>query len=234
MQGHISREPENPTVYIVRCGEWDVRSDQEPLPHQDRRVARVTLHPSYKTTRYYDNNVALLHLEKEFNLADHISTVCLPDEALGEESYSRTGCWATGWGTNSFGERERERESCTTYILYTWHISIHVRRQCRIPDSPGQGEPARPQHGQLPESLARHAKIFRQVRTVLKCSTSGENQSRIINYYQPASTWTSPIFALGVREWTRARATEEALSCVLADAIPIFTSRYRLVLPMYL
>ncbi len=95
---------ENPSDYLVRCGEWDTKSDSEPLSHQDRRIGRITLHPSYKNTRYYDNNVALLHVEKDFRLDEHISPICLPDEAEGERSYRKTGCKATGWGTENFGE----------------------------------------------------------------------------------------------------------------------------------
>ncbi len=93
----------DPREYLVRCGEWDTKSDSEPLPHQERRVARITAHPSYKRSAFYDNNIALLHLESDLVVEEHVSPACLPDEDLGVDSYTGDGCWATGWGRDQFG-----------------------------------------------------------------------------------------------------------------------------------
>lgn len=89
-------------MYSVRCGEWDTKSEAEPKPHQERRVALVTVHPSYKRDKYYSNNVAVLHLAGEFALDDHVSPICLPDEGLGAVGYDWGNCWATGWGKEDY------------------------------------------------------------------------------------------------------------------------------------
>ena len=87
---------------MVRCGEWDTKGNQEPYPHQDRRVMRVTKHPSYNVEKNYENDVALLHLAQEFELGRHIDTACLPNEMTGEDGFDPDNCYASGWGKKDF------------------------------------------------------------------------------------------------------------------------------------
>ncbi len=87
---------------MVRCGEWDTKGNQEPYPHQDRRVMRVTKHPSYNVEKNYENDVALLHLAQEFELGRHIDTACLPNEMVGEDGFDPDNCYASGWGKKDF------------------------------------------------------------------------------------------------------------------------------------
>ena len=71
----------------VRCGEWDVRHENERVIHQNRKISEVTIHPfytgqpdgkrSFSDVLHY--NFALLHLEQDFCFNKHISHVCLPD-----------------------------------------------------------------------------------------------------------------------------------------------------------
>ena len=61
----------------MRCGEWDTQTEGEPLPHQDRTVQHVVLHPEFNKGNLV-NTVALLFLESDFDLADHVDTICLP------------------------------------------------------------------------------------------------------------------------------------------------------------
>ena len=89
-----------PGDLIVRCGEWDLLSDQEPVSFQDRQVVKFSIHPSYNR-RNVHNDFVLLHLESEFEPS--IDTVCLPNEIDGELSYSKEGCVAMGWGKDGFG-----------------------------------------------------------------------------------------------------------------------------------
>merc|ERR1712142_1305146 len=63
-------------VMVVRCGEWDTQTEGEPLAHQDRNVVHVELHPEFNKGNLV-NTVALLFLESDFILADHIDTICL-------------------------------------------------------------------------------------------------------------------------------------------------------------
>ena len=50
--------------YLVRCGDWDLKSDQEPLRRQDQFAERVTVHPSFNPITVH-NDVALLHLQRD-------------------------------------------------------------------------------------------------------------------------------------------------------------------------
>merc|ERR1719209_1222028 len=91
----------DPTSLIVRCGEWDTQTEGEPLPHQDRNVKEVVLHPEFNKGNLV-NTIAILFLEEEFVLADHIDTICLPDyQDLYEDS---SECFVKGWGKDHFGQ----------------------------------------------------------------------------------------------------------------------------------
>lgn len=84
---------------VVRCGEWNTQNETEPLPHQDRGVSHVVIHPEFNG-RNLHHDYALLFTQDEFSLAPHIDTVCLPSP--GEE-FPRETCYATGWGKDKFG-----------------------------------------------------------------------------------------------------------------------------------
>merc|ERR1711962_1855262 len=56
---------------MVRCGEWDSRSKEEPLEHQDREVQEVKLHPEFKLKEHH-YNFALLVVKQPFIRMDHI------------------------------------------------------------------------------------------------------------------------------------------------------------------
>jgi len=97
---------ESPETLKIRCGEWDTRQVVEPLKHQDRTATTVSVHPAYNT-RNLQNDFALVHLEYEFVLEDHIAPVCLPNEYT---PYNTTGCYATGWGKDRFGKSGNYQE----------------------------------------------------------------------------------------------------------------------------
>ena len=44
------------------------------------------------------------HLEEDFQLTQHINTMCLPDPVFEDDSYDTTNCFATGWGKDKFGK----------------------------------------------------------------------------------------------------------------------------------
>ena len=85
---------------FVRCGDWDVNNDHEPRAHQDRNVRAIEVHylhipPSNR------NNIALLFTEQDFDLGEHIDTICLPQPG---DVFDNQVCFATGWGKDQFGE----------------------------------------------------------------------------------------------------------------------------------
>lgn len=93
---HNLEDFKNSTIF-VRAGEWDTQSVSEILPFQERKVKSIVSHPGFTRQNLF-NSVALLFLEKPFELKPHINVACLPDN-----DFKREGCIATGWGKNEFG-----------------------------------------------------------------------------------------------------------------------------------
>ena len=86
---------------MVRCGEWDTQGDFEPLSHQNRFARKVLIHPGFVKQNLI-NDVAVIVMQEEFCLDQHIGTICLPNQ----DDYSNinwTGCFATGWGKDVWG-----------------------------------------------------------------------------------------------------------------------------------
>jgi len=107
---------------IVRCGEWDTQTEGEPLPHQDRNVRLVEIHQEFNKGNLV-NTVALLFLESEFELADHIDTICLPD--YQEKFEDRDECFVKGWGKDTFG-----KDAEYQVVLKEVALPVVPREQC--------------------------------------------------------------------------------------------------------
>lgn len=84
---------------MIRAGEWDTQTSNEPLPVQDREVAIIRIHPEYHAGAL-TNDFALLVLSQPVSFADNVDVICLPEFG---ENFDRSSCTATGWGTNEFG-----------------------------------------------------------------------------------------------------------------------------------
>jgi len=113
----------DPTSLVVRCGEWDTQTEGEPLPHQDRTVQHVVIHPEFNKGNLV-NTVALLFLDSEFDLADHIDTICLPD--YQETFDDREECFVKGWGKDIFG-----KEGEYQVVLKEVALPVVPRDQCQ-------------------------------------------------------------------------------------------------------
>lgn len=84
---------------IIRAGEFNIKDDDENLPHQDRVVSRVIKHPKYDSNRH-TYNIALLFWDKPLDMdSGNINTICLPtnNEIF---DYENQNCIVTGWGTS--------------------------------------------------------------------------------------------------------------------------------------
>jgi len=95
----VDKFRQNPNELKVRCGEWDTQQETEPLPHQDRQVAALDIHPEFEA-RNLRNDFAVLFTSEEFVLSSHIDTACLPQPG---DSFTASTCFATGWGKDKFG-----------------------------------------------------------------------------------------------------------------------------------
>ncbi|XP_023320502.1 serine protease 55, partial [Eurytemora carolleeae] len=110
-----------PGQLIVRCGEWDTQTNSEPLPHQDRKVKEVVLHPEFNI-KNLANTASLLFLEQDFILAEHIDTICLPD--IGEEFVDESECFVKGWGKDKWTDGEYQ------VVLKEVSLPMVERQEC--------------------------------------------------------------------------------------------------------
>ena len=61
----------------VRMGEWDFSSTTEPHEHVERKVIKKVVHPKYNFFTY-ENDLALVRLEKKVPFQPNIVPICLP------------------------------------------------------------------------------------------------------------------------------------------------------------
>ena len=62
----------------VRCGEYDLGSEDEKTAHQERNVRTYTLHPFYTGPRTVIQDIAVIHTTKPFQKASNVDTTCTP------------------------------------------------------------------------------------------------------------------------------------------------------------
>nr|CAD7456199.1 unnamed protein product [Timema tahoe] len=87
---------------LVRAGEWDPRTKDEPLPYQDRAVNSIIRHLSHRPDTLY-HDVALLVLQEPFVENDNVGVVCLPGPGA---RFNLVNCVASGWGQDKLGTQE--------------------------------------------------------------------------------------------------------------------------------
>ena len=82
---------------LIRLGEHDTESIDEPHPHVDRKIKDIIIHPKYDRkkvlTEGYD--LALIELDNPVDYALNIIPICLPTD--DNKLVGETG-WATGFG----------------------------------------------------------------------------------------------------------------------------------------
>lgn len=97
LKKNILNRNETSTI-IVRAGDWDASSENEPVRHLDRFVISATLHHNYKQFNLI-NDIALLKVDQPFDWSLTIDRVCLDDD-----DFVPVKCVATGWGQQSYGK----------------------------------------------------------------------------------------------------------------------------------
>ena len=96
----------SPSEIIVRCGDRNIKRKDEYKNYQEKQVKTVSIH-----TRYWQHNlhndIALVHLEEEFVLDEHLDTICLPEfpnQRDGNYQKGKLDCFVQGWGKSNFGK----------------------------------------------------------------------------------------------------------------------------------
>ncbi|XP_071530783.1 uncharacterized protein [Panulirus ornatus] len=105
----------------VRVGEWNVRKQNERLPHEDYEVSRKEVHPKYQAADF-QNDVGLLKVKRKILFKEHIIPVCLPHQ--GDTFVGDYGT-VTGWGRLSHGV------SSTPEILQEVDVQVLRNEACQ-------------------------------------------------------------------------------------------------------
>ncbi|XP_031359219.1 phenoloxidase-activating factor 2-like [Photinus pyralis] len=87
----------------VRAGEWDTQTESERYAYQEREIQQIVIHEGYKSNNLF-NDVALIVLNRPFDKAAHIGTICLPHQGVVVNSRN---CFVSGWGKDVFGKKGR-------------------------------------------------------------------------------------------------------------------------------
>ncbi|KAH8325086.1 hypothetical protein KR074_009584 [Drosophila pseudoananassae] len=93
---------------IVRAGDWDLRTDNEIVPHENRLVKKTIVHKKFILSDLL-NNLALAILESAFPRTKHIVPVCMPFDDRSTSMLNTTSCFAIGWNVISYAESPPER-----------------------------------------------------------------------------------------------------------------------------
>ena len=130
---------------MVRCGDWDITEDTELAPSQERSVKSVAIHPEYSGAKasgghnQLEFDYSLLHVSQEFQLEDHVNTICLPPySAFRSQEYQQTDCVAMGWGKHKFGDQgiyQKSLKQVTMDIVDNDLCETQFRSTDRLSDS---------------------------------------------------------------------------------------------------
>lgn len=111
----------DPNNLKIRAGEWDIRTIEKMVPHQERDIQEIIIHEQYNNKTLH-NNVALLFLTEPVKLAENVNTVCLPPPNY---NFDGNRCFASGWGKDLFGEQGKFQT-----ILKRLELPVVPHMQC--------------------------------------------------------------------------------------------------------
>jgi len=114
--------PDN-TEFYARCGEHNVKAEDELVDAQETEVVAIRIHPDYDTKRV-TYNLAILITKDNFVYQEHIGPVCLPQP--GEDFSGETECWSSGWGADAY-----DSSGFFSDILKKVQMPIVPRKKCQ-------------------------------------------------------------------------------------------------------
>lgn len=83
-----------PSDLLLRLGEHDLSTDNEPYIHQERRVQIVASHPQFDP-RTFEYDLALLRFYEPVQFQPNIIPICVPSS---DENFVGKTAYVTGWG----------------------------------------------------------------------------------------------------------------------------------------
>lgn len=83
-----------PSDLLLRLGEHDLSTEEEPYLHQERRVQIVASHPQFDP-RTFEYDLALLRFYEPVVFQPNILPVCVPQT---DENFVGRTAFVTGWG----------------------------------------------------------------------------------------------------------------------------------------
>lgn len=87
---------------VIRLGEWDAQNDNEQFAHQDRKVSKILTHEEfYNQDNDHHNDIALVIVDRPFELGPNVGTICLPSQDF---KFEKNKCYVAGWEKKAFGE----------------------------------------------------------------------------------------------------------------------------------
>jgi len=89
--------------FKVRLGDWNARAKIEPLEHEDFDIELIKVNQDFHP-KNFNNDIALIKLDRPVTFKKHIQPVCLPDK--DELLHDKTG-YVTGWGRTMFKKSAR-------------------------------------------------------------------------------------------------------------------------------
>jgi len=108
------------TTYWVRLGDW--HRYYYDGTEQVRKASEIIVHPQYNYPVLYNNDIALIKLERPVVLNSHVNTICLPQPGVSVPLNS--ACYITGerglWSMTSLKTSLifQERNMRSLYVGY--------------------------------------------------------------------------------------------------------------------
>ena len=96
----------SPDDLLLRMGEYDLGSTDEPQGHIDRKVQIVASHPKFDP-KTFEYDLALLRFYEPVEFKPNVIPICIPDE---DETLVGETAWVTGWGRLYEGKIKKKRD----------------------------------------------------------------------------------------------------------------------------
>ncbi|VVC30606.1 Hypothetical protein CINCED_3A007191 [Cinara cedri] len=120
----------NHSKFIIRAGDWDLKTERELYPTQEVRVSKIVTHKEYYSGGLF-NDIALIFTEKNFILEENVQIMCLPEE---NDSFADSRCFSTGWGkTVSYNNYSIVRKTESGNIHKSGQYEVSILKKVELP-----------------------------------------------------------------------------------------------------